>query len=295
MSMDKERSDGPQAGSEGLPLFALLKGLEQVAQPFSDLLRQIPTIRVPAIEKDSAVGRLIAGQQRFAVAVKKLGIGSLATAAGKLARHVGNAEALDKAGWLPHHSMPFDRIDECEGDAEAVNALLSRYYRDGWSEVCRDIEARLKQCDVDDQTKETFREALEAHEAGLYRSVCAVLIPGIERVSRIELHENRMDTPVTNQNRLRELASELPISSIEPGGFFALKLYQRLSMHLYERVNDECGRNRFTQDPVPNRHAVVHGYVVYSSMQSSLNTIFMANFILQVIGVLKTRGRPRAT
>ncbi|MCY4138623.1 MAG: hypothetical protein OXF56_10200 [Rhodobacteraceae bacterium] len=38
---------------------------------------------------------------------------------------------------------------------------------------------------------------------------------------------------------------------------------------------------------MPNRHAAVHGLVVYSSMQNSLNAIFMADYIFQPIGVLK--------
>ena len=46
-------------------------------------------------------------------------------------------------------------------------------------------------------------------------------------------------------------------------------------------------RRRFAEEPVPNRHAAVHGLAVYSSMQSSLNAIFMADFIFQAIGVLK--------
>ena len=275
--------------SSGLPLFELLKGLERAARPFSDLLRQIPTIQVPAIDEDSAVGRLIAGQRRFVIAVEKLDLGPLTTAAAKLARHVASAEALDKAGWLPHYSMPFEHIRECNGDTDTLGVLLQRHYRERWPEVRRDIELRLIQYDVDDETKETIREALRAHENGLYRSVCAVLMPGIERVSRIELYGNRM-ARIASQHELQKLAEALPVTSVDPGGFFALKLYQRLAKHMYEHVDDEDARQRFARDPVPNRHAVVHGYIAYSTMQSSLNAIFMADFILQAVGVLKKNG-----
>lgn len=86
---------------------------------------------------------------------------------------------------------------------------------------------------------------------------------------------------------MRELAGKLPITAVEPGGFLALNLFCRLSEHLYEDVWDEDSRRRFTQDPVPNHHAAVHGLVVYSSMQNSLNAIFMADIIFQAISVLK--------
>ena len=46
---------------------------------------------------------------------------------------------------------------------------------------------------VDDEAKTTFGEALNAHEAGFYRSVCRVLMPEIERVSRVELHGDRLE------------------------------------------------------------------------------------------------------
>jgi len=38
-------------------------------------------------------------------------------------------------------------------------------------------------------------------------------------------------------------------------------------------IKTDLDRQRFEQDPIPNRHAAVHGLVSYSSMQNSLNTI----------------------
>jgi hypothetical protein len=71
---------------------------------------------------------------------------------------------------------------------------------------------------------------------------------------------------------------------------YGLNLFRRLTKHLYENVRTEPDRQRFAQDPVPNRHAAVHGLVIYSSMQNSLNTIFMADYIFQVISFLKNRS-----
>ena len=193
-----------------------------------------------------------------------------------------NPQALDDAGWVPHYTMPFDCIAECGGDADAIRSLLSLHYEERWPEVRQEIEARLIRYDIDKEAKEAFCEALDNHQDGRYRSVSRLLIPEIERVSRTELHDDEVKI-ITSQDALRKLAANLPLSSVEPGGLYALNLFRRLSRHMYEHINDEANRQRLVQDPVPNRHAVAHGYWGYPSAQNSLNMIFMTDFIFQVI------------
>lgn len=284
--------------SEGMrPIVDMCRGMQEALKPLADLQRQLQTTRVPRFglaRQDSAFRQFIESQARIAEAVKQLQLGSVATAAHQLARHARRAQVLDEAGWLPHHSMPFARMEECAGDVDAVRELLCRHYGERWSDVCRDIEARLAEYDIDDEANATFVEAMNAHEAGFYRSVCRVLMPEIERVSRVELYEGKL-RGISSLPLLRELAGQLPITTVEPGGFLALNLFRRLSEHLYEDVWDEDSRRRFAEDPVPNRHAAVHGLVVYSSMQNSLNAIFMADFIFQAIGVLKRMASDQTT
>ena len=271
------------------PVFEMCEGLRQAMQPFADLQEGIQKIGAPLIkvrEQMSAVERITEIQGRFARDVGKLQLGPLVASAENLAMHARNAQALDEAGWLPHYSTPLDHMQACEGDKDAIHSLLSRYYREQWPEVRRDIESRLMEYDLDDEAKATFREALAAHDAGLYRSVCRVLMPEIERVARKELHGDGQGG-ITSQVVLRELAGRLPISLVEPGGFLGVKLFGRLSNHLYEHVDDEETRHRLALDPVPNRHAAVHGLVVYSTMQNSLNAVFMTDYIFQLISLLK--------
>ncbi|MDE0103554.1 MAG: hypothetical protein OXN89_14355 [Bryobacterales bacterium] len=211
---------------------------------------------------------------------------SLVTVSRVLTRRIQSAQVLDDAGWLPHYSTPFDRVDECDGDVEALRELLWQHYQERWPEVRKGIESRLMRYEVDDEAKATFFEALAAHQAGLYRSVCRVLMLEIERVSRKELHGDAIGN-FTRQKLLCDLAAQLPISSVEPGGFYGLVLFKRLSEHLYQGVRDDEARQRFARDPIPNRHAAVHGLVVYSSKQNSLNVMFMADFVFQVIASLK--------
>ena len=108
-------------------------------------------------------------------------------------------------------------------------------------------------------------------------------MPEIERVSRIELHGDNLREKITSQPHLRELAGQLSLNAVEPRGYYGLVLFKKLTDHLYNRIATEEDRNRCNQDPVPNRHAAVHGLVVYSSNQNSLNTIFMADYIFQII------------
>ena len=42
-------------------------------------------------------------------------------------------------------------------------------------------------------------------------------------------------------------------------------------------------------DAVPNRHAAVHGLVVYRSFKNSLNTLFMTDYVFQIVNAVKKR------
>jgi hypothetical protein len=47
---------------------------------------------------------------------------------------------------------------------------------------------------------------------------------------------------------------------------------------------------KISGDSIPNRHAAIHGYVSYDSAQSSLNAIFITDYIFQVIQAAKAMG-----
>ena len=236
------------------PAFTMLRGLQKVVRPFSVIQGSIPKTAITMI--------------------------------GQFARHAHNSESLEKAGWLPHQSTPYARIGECQGDSKELDRLLALYYKEQWAQVRRDIESRLNRYHVDDEFKATFREALVAHENELYRCVCCVLMPAIERVARIECHDDDTKKVTTSQHWLREQAMNVRLSSLDVRGFYAGTLFRRFSKHLYDNAR-EGERQRFERDPVPNRHAALHGIVAYSSMKNSLNAIFITEFLLQVICAVK--------
>ncbi len=59
--------------------------------------------------------------------------------------------------------------------------------------------------------------------------------------------------------------------------------------HLYKRIDNENDRSMFEESPIPNRHAAVHGLVPYASEKSSLNSIFLADFVFLMITQTKKR------
>jgi hypothetical protein len=147
------------------------------------------------------------------------------------------------------------------------------------------LTEHILQYNIDQESKETFLEALDAHEAGLFRCGCRVLFPEVERLSRIELLGNALPSKAS-QKDLRGVAGDLTMSETEPGGRFALDLYRKLEKHLYANV-ESTTLIQYEQDSVPNRHAALHGLVAYRTAQNSLNTIIMTDYIFQVIHAAK--------
>jgi hypothetical protein len=195
------------------------------------------------------------------------------------------AKRLEHSGWLPHYTTPFNIIDECEDDSELLRQKIGGYYFAEWVSVRSKLTEHILQYNIDQESKETFLEALDAHEAGLFRCVCRVLFPEVERLSRIELLGNALPSKAS-QKDLRGVAGDLTMSETEPGGRFALDLYRKLEKHLYANV-ESTTLIQYEQDSVPNRHAALHGLVAYRTAQNSLNTIIMTDYIFQVIHAAK--------
>jgi len=75
--------------------------------------------------------------------------------------------------------------------------------------------------------------------------------------------------------------------------YLGMTLFIRLTEHLYAQVQTEEERKRMEADPVPNRHAAAHGLVSYRTAQNALNTIFMTDFIFQVVTAVRSLPETR--
>ena len=215
------------------------------------------------------------------------------------------AENLLKQGWVPSHTTPFDLVAECGDDSAKLQTSLLAYYTDNWSEIRARLETRLSSENVDDETMATFREALDAHEAGLYRSVSRVLFPEFERVFRAALFEGRAGSRPygTFVKKLSGKGTNLYLEDFLIAGMQDMVLFKYLTESgrkpgaptdgahraapeyvpgLAVRVDDN-NVERAKQSPIPTRHAVAHGLVAYSSQQSSLNALFIADYVFSVV------------
>ena len=215
------------------------------------------------------------------------------------------AECLLKRGWVPNHTTPFDLVAECGDDDSRLQTSLLAYYTDNWPEVRARLELRMSSLDVDDEAKATFREALDAHEGGLYRCASRLLFPEFERVFRGALFDGRAGRIPYHEfvTKLSGDAANLELADFLTTGIQDMVLFKYLTEGV--RNSNASGDHstgavpkyepglavgvnaanveRAKQSPIPTRHAVAHGLVAYSSRQSSLNAIFIADYIFSVV------------
>lgn len=208
----------------------------------------------------------------------------------EIARSGAECKRIEEAGWLPHYTTPFAALATCENDDEAVHRVIEAHYRDNWAEVSAAFLDHLATYDLEEESKATFQEVLEAHGHGLYRLSARSLFPEIERVARQEVHGGAL-VMMTSQHELRKLAEQLSPGETVPGGMYAMSLFQKFFYHLYENTKTDEQLEVVAANAVPNRHASLHGLLSYGSARSSVNALIMTDFIFQIVCALKRRAR----
>ena len=274
------------AASLGNALSRQFAGVDRI-RPFTEEQQQrMDTLYRPAASLGNALSRQFAGVDRIRLFTEEQ-----QQRMDTLYRQVSRwedpfitaqkkGERLTRHGWFPHYTMPEVLLNGDIDDSD-FNDLLLAYYRGNWPEVRQIMEVNLAVYPVDSETKAAFREALDAHESGLYRSVCRNLLAEVERVVRIHLFGGR----VGNLSVIQQLDvsfRSLP-ASVLPDRAVGFVGYDYLQDHLYDNIKNEAARNRFINHQMPNRHAVIHGLIPYRTAQSSLNSIFVAEYVLQLI------------
>ena len=73
--------------------------------------------------------------------------------------------------------------------------------------------------------------------------------------------------------------NERSLSDFALDGSHDLVLFDILTSHLFAWVTD---RETVNGEPTPNRHAATHGWVNYSSIQSSLNSIICTDYVFRL-------------
>ena len=190
------------------------------------------------------------------------------------------ARMAAKLGWVVHHTLPITLLEAAAEDD--LDEAIITHYRERWAETRQTIELATSSYLVDQDSKETMNQALSAHEVGLYRLVPRALFPEIERAARVQLREKTVGRRTNIKETILSEVSDLPISSFHNLTSVTIQ-YETLENHLYENIDDENDRVQFAESSIPNRHASLHGLVPYSSEKSSLNSIFLADFVFLTI------------
>lgn len=196
------------------------------------------------------------------------------------------AEASKVSGWLPYRTVPYGQYDrECGGEIDAFSVQISRYYKSHSQTILQDIDSRLVKHDMDGEAKATIREALEAHEHGLYRCVCRVLLPEIERVIREDWF-GIADVETLKQSLIENEINKKYLEDFALSGPADFVLFDHFSNDMFAFVKN---RQQVQQQSTTNRHAASHGWMSYASMQYSLNTIICADYIFRMVASFKKK------
>ena len=193
------------------------------------------------------------------------------------------ATFYETSGWLPYRTVPFRLhfVEHPKARSEAYPSIR-KYYEDSSREILQDIETRVEGYEMDTEAVAVMEEAIQAHRAGLYRSVCRVLLPEIERVIRTDLlHISELIS--INQQDIRKRLEQQHLRDVvidSPHDFVLFGIFYK---HLFAPVKNNKPGNQF----VPNRHAGVHGWTAYSSRKQALNAIICADYVFRLVSSLE--------
>lgn len=215
----------------------------------------------------------------------------------EIGKHFQNSEKSKKlisAGWIPYAGMNFDDIP-----INSTNDELSRIMNDKidgeWTLIRERLKNIVSHSGVDDEAQETFLEALDAFESGFFRSVVRVLFPEIERVACQTVYGGsrkdwsfQNDSETRGQNTslkaVREALWEKLPAGVGLQADLGFSLIEVLNQHLYAHVGStEEDMEKFLSNPIPNRHASLHGFVSYNTRQNAFNALTMTAFMFEII------------
>ena len=194
------------------------------------------------------------------------------------------ARVAEELGWVVHRTLPTTVLEDASEDN--LDEAIMTHYKERWAEVRREIELATSGYLIDEDSKETMSQMLSAHESGLYRLVPVAMMVEIERAVRVHLYGQLVGRHLDIKGKIVDEISELPISAFQDITSGTIQ-HETLENHLYEHIDDDSDRSQFAENPIPNRHAAIHGLVPYSTEKSSLNSIFLADFVLQMITEIK--------
>lgn len=180
-------------------------------------------------------------------------------------------DAVRATGWVPHRSLSLEEVASMAHDIPRLAQHIESHYLDRWTEIRRDITTRLRGYIGDDETIATFEEAFDAHDRGHYRCVCRVLFPEIERTIRLTFGVVDIGESLS-RGKIEEVVNMTTLEEAVAGDPLAYSRFGLVAGHVYERVGPK-DLGRVKSEWTPNRHAALHGLLIYSTKKHSINTI----------------------
>ena len=188
-------------------------------------------------------------------------------------------KASKQSGFLPFRTVPFDDFYQKSGDNyNLFYTHVSEYYANHQQEILHSIATQITVLDVSSEPKATLLEAIEAHGHGLFRLTCRGLLPDIERVVR-EDWIGESGVGQVKVWKIEKAIEEKYLEDLTPDNWFNLVLFNLLINHLYR---DGKHIKDFRENPFPNRHAALHGWLDYPSQENSLSSIIFADYIYRL-------------
>ena len=206
----------------------------------------------------------------------------------ELSEQERKAAILSDSGWLPHKLIPFSQLEGLDSTTTEIDQFLTDFFLQNWSEISANFSERVEAYEVDAEAKRTFAEALRVHEIGAFRSVPRLLFPEFERLGADEVNAGQHERFAS----LKELRAEF--EDLPAGAIFRFEngypLWKKFESHVYAQCLTEQQIDSAKVDAVPNRHACLHGIVVYNSAKSSFNAIVMADLFFHLVDRLRFFG-----
>lgn len=201
------------------------------------------------------------------------------------ARYLAASAQMKSAGIIPHQTAPWADFDHLS--AESFPAIVLEHYSANWDRIEQAFSDEVSLHKISDETRLAFTEALHCHRNGFYRASVLTLLPAIEREFRLAAQIGP-SFQAASLKELREKIKDVPYIDINrPIG--PAYLFGIFDTHLYESVKTQDDVDRFMKNPIPNRHAAIHGLVSYTSSLNSINAIILAEYLFFIISKVRSR------
>lgn len=200
------------------------------------------------------------------------------------AKHQANREIL-ALGWLPH---PFQtELHNEVVETTDLDEHLSEFYENNLAAFEISLTKNLEKCGCDDILLSRISYCFRSYRDGNFGQIPCALFPEIERYARENLYTENPFSNITSLREVRDTISSLPLpylpAPVLERGYHLFKVFDE---HLYTPIKTTEQWKAAQKSDIPNRHAALHGLVVYDNAKSSINTFIIFEYAILSIHAL---------